>query len=72
MAAHEPSSLFTDSEGGDSGDDDDISLTSTIEEQGGDFDVEELLDEREHPEMPGVLQYLIKWEGYPMDQCTVS
>ena len=63
-------SLFVTTDDQNSGDDDDISLTSTVEE-GGDYDVEELLAERGDPDDPSQLQYLIKWEGYPLDQCTV-
>ena len=69
MASH-TKSLFVNTDDRDSRDDDDISLTSTVEE-GGDYDVEELLAERENPDHPGQLQFLIKWEGYPLDQCTV-
>lgn len=63
-------SLFVEADERMRGDDDDISLTSTVEE-GGDYDVEELLFEREDPDAPGEPQFLIKWEGYPLDQCTV-
>ena len=63
-------SIFVATDDQNSGDDDDISLTSTVEE-GGDYDVEELLFEREDPDAPGEPQFLIKWEGYPLDQCTV-
>lgn len=61
-----------DRDGSDGGDDDDISITSTIDEPEGDFDVEELLHERVNPHNPDEIQYLIKWENYPYDQCTVS
>ncbi|KAK7747022.1 hypothetical protein SLS62_009279 [Diatrype stigma] len=59
-----------DRDGSDGGDEDDVSITSTIDEPEGDFDVEELLHERVNPNNPDEIQYLIKWEGYPYDQCT--
>ena len=68
--AFRPNGLFVETDDRSSGDDDDISLTSTVEE-GGDYDVEELLFEREDPQEPGKPQFLIKWAGYPLDQCTV-
>ncbi|KAI0181836.1 hypothetical protein GGR52DRAFT_568050 [Hypoxylon sp. FL1284] len=34
------------------------------------WSVEDLYAERPHPEEPGRMQYLIKWEGYPMNECT--
>ncbi|KAI2467663.1 hypothetical protein F4781DRAFT_401244 [Annulohypoxylon bovei var. microspora] len=54
-------------------DDDDISLTSTdrgSEDDDKEWVVEELCAERPHPDMPGEMQYLIMWEGFPLDQCT--
>lgn len=68
----ELNSLFMEKEGSDGGDDDDVSITSTVDDPEGDFDVEELLHERANPNNPDEIQYLIKWEGYPYDQCTVS
>lgn len=71
----EPDSLFLRNIRDDSSDgeeDDNISITSTVAEPGGDFDVQELLCERVNPENPDEIQFLIRWEGYPLDQCTVS
>ncbi|KAI1499433.1 hypothetical protein F5X99DRAFT_389932 [Biscogniauxia marginata] len=57
-------------------DDDDISLTSTDHEGDGagdadkDWVVDDLLAERPHPDKPGQTQYLIKWEGFPLEDCT--
>ncbi|KAI1381381.1 hypothetical protein F4677DRAFT_402843 [Hypoxylon crocopeplum] len=52
---------------------DDISLIST-EDEDDDSDKEWVVDdiyaERDHPDVPGEKQYLIKWDGFPMDQCT--
>ncbi|RYO74201.1 hypothetical protein DL764_010955 [Monosporascus ibericus] len=68
--ASESSSLFITGDGGDTADDDDISITSTDYGPEDDFEVEELLAERENPNVPGGFEYLIKWAGYPIDQCT--
>ncbi|RYP68002.1 hypothetical protein DL771_006925 [Monosporascus sp. 5C6A] len=68
--ASESSSLFITGDGGDTADDDDISITSTDYGPEDDFEVEELLAERENPEVPGGFEFLIKWAGYPIDQCT--
>ncbi|RYP57858.1 hypothetical protein DL769_009235 [Monosporascus sp. CRB-8-3] len=68
--ASESSSLFITGDGGDTADDDDISITSTDYGPEDDFEVEELLFERENPDVPGGLEFLIKWAGYPIDQCT--
>ncbi|KAI5923815.1 hypothetical protein F4810DRAFT_667598 [Camillea tinctor] len=57
-------------------DDDDISITSTDHEGDGvddadkDWVVDDLLAERPHPYEPGRVQYLIKWEDYPLEDCT--
>ncbi|KAI1095158.1 hypothetical protein F5B19DRAFT_442103 [Rostrohypoxylon terebratum] len=54
---------------------DDISLNST-DHEGGDEDndkewvVEDVYAERPHPDVPGEMQYLIKWEGFPLDEST--
>ncbi|RYP60873.1 hypothetical protein DL770_009907 [Monosporascus sp. CRB-9-2] len=68
--ASESSSLFITGDGGDTADDDDISITSTDYGPEDDFEVEELLAERENPDVPGGYEFLIKWAGYPIDQCT--
>ncbi|KAI1656503.1 hypothetical protein F4813DRAFT_126967 [Daldinia decipiens] len=54
---------------------DNISLASTdygvnSEDQDKEWTVADLYADRAHPERPGERQYLIKWEGFPMDQCT--
>ncbi|KAH8677504.1 hypothetical protein BX600DRAFT_129888 [Xylariales sp. PMI_506] len=57
----------------ESEDDDDISLTSTVvseHDESEEFEVDAILAERPNPGSPGDMQYLIKWEGYDMDQCT--
>ncbi|XDG02861.1 hypothetical protein ABKA04_002476 [Annulohypoxylon sp. FPYF3050] len=54
---------------------DNISLNST-DHEGGDEDddkewvVEDVYAERPHPDEPGEMQYLIKWEGFPLDEST--
>ncbi|KAI1449397.1 hypothetical protein F5Y02DRAFT_371450 [Annulohypoxylon stygium] len=54
---------------------DNISLNST-DHEGGDEDddkewvVEDVYAERPHPDLPGEMQYLIKWEGFPLDEST--
>ncbi|KAK8087207.1 hypothetical protein PG994_002181 [Apiospora phragmitis] len=68
-----PSSLF-DKEN-DQRDDDDISLTSTVAENdddGGLWTVDCVLYERkmEGSGHDGEMEYLIKWEGFPLDACT--
>ncbi|KAI5854082.1 hypothetical protein GGS23DRAFT_502072 [Durotheca rogersii] len=60
---------------GDVGEIDDISLTSTGDEASGEdqdkeWFVDDLYAERPHPNRPGEMQYLIRWDGFPMDQCT--
>ncbi|KAI0131154.1 hypothetical protein F4814DRAFT_157948 [Daldinia grandis] len=59
----------------DSDDIDNISLASTDygangEDQDKEWTVADLYADRAHPERPGERQYLIRWEGFPMDQCT--
>ncbi|KAI1766893.1 hypothetical protein GGR53DRAFT_183319 [Hypoxylon sp. FL1150] len=34
------------------------------------WNVEDVYAERPHPDRPGEFQYLIKWEGFPVDECT--
>lgn len=55
----------------DESDEDDVSsATSSDEDEGDEFEVEMVLSERPNPDDPTQSQYLIKWENYPMDQCT--
>ncbi|KAI0843733.1 hypothetical protein F5Y06DRAFT_255692 [Hypoxylon sp. FL0890] len=53
---------------------DSISITSTNHDEDADQEkewvVDDILAERDHPDRPGEKQYLIKWENFPMDQCT--
>ncbi|KAI0121424.1 hypothetical protein F4776DRAFT_655578 [Hypoxylon sp. NC0597] len=53
---------------------DDISITSTNHDDDADHEkewvVDDVLAERDHPDGTGEKQYLIKWENFPMDQCT--
>ncbi|KAI1825156.1 hypothetical protein F4861DRAFT_207071 [Xylaria intraflava] len=54
-------------------DEDDVSITST---DAGDndcdkeWDVDDILAERRHPDDPDTMQYLIKWEGFELKDCT--
>jgi chromo domain-containing protein 1 len=55
--------------------DDNISLTSTVEsvhDEEKEFVVDAILAERpnKNPHQEGDMEYLIKWENYPLDQCT--
>jgi len=47
-----------------------LSASSTGEDEDDEFEVEMVLAERPDPDDPTASQYLIKWENYPMDQCT--
>lgn len=52
-------------------DGDSISLTSTVDSEHSEdtgFNVEQILAEAENDQ--GIMMYLVKWEGYPMDRCT--
>ncbi|KAI0483982.1 hypothetical protein GGR56DRAFT_2881 [Xylariaceae sp. FL0804] len=56
-------------------DEDDISITSTIFDvdpinEENEYAVENVLAERRHPEKPDVVQYLIKWDRYPLEEST--
>ncbi|KAI1213592.1 uncharacterized protein F4807DRAFT_193235 [Annulohypoxylon truncatum] len=74
--AFPPSRRSTSSEIHGIDDDDDISLNSTDHEgyayqtDDKEWVVEDLYAERPHPDIPGEMQYLIKWEGFPLDECT--
>ncbi|KAI1404109.1 hypothetical protein F4819DRAFT_448693 [Hypoxylon fuscum] len=75
MASPTPG-LYVPAQRNEADDDDNISLTSTVYEDDDpenvdkDWVVEDLFAERPHPDRPGQMQYLIKWENWPMDQCT--
>ncbi|OTA65136.1 hypothetical protein K449DRAFT_420861 [Hypoxylon sp. EC38] len=62
------------SEPGGTDDMDDISITSTNHDDDADQEkewvVDDILAERDHPDMPEEKQYLIKWDNFPLDQCT--
>ncbi|KAH9898636.1 hypothetical protein F4778DRAFT_782757 [Xylariomycetidae sp. FL2044] len=55
-------------------DEDDVSITSTNDGASNDEEkewvVDDILAERQNPLSPTEMQYLIKWEGFPLDQCT--
>ncbi|KAI0850055.1 hypothetical protein F5Y00DRAFT_233492 [Daldinia vernicosa] len=73
--AFPPTRLSVPAGPSDTDDIDNISLASTdygvnSEDQDKEWTVADLYAERPHPERPGERQYLIKWEGFPMDQCT--
>ncbi|KAI0485869.1 hypothetical protein F4859DRAFT_472770 [Xylaria cf. heliscus] len=54
-------------------DEDDLSITSTINEDNDsekEWEVDDILAERPHPLIPDALQYLIKWEGFKLEDCT--
>ncbi|KAI1108169.1 hypothetical protein F5Y14DRAFT_437165 [Nemania sp. NC0429] len=54
-------------------DEDDLSITSTNAEDNDsekEWDVNDVLAERPHPNNPGVRQYLIMWEGFKLEDCT--
>ncbi|KAI8624590.1 hypothetical protein F5Y19DRAFT_309244 [Xylariaceae sp. FL1651] len=54
-------------------DDDDLSITSTSPEDDDsekEWCVDDVLAERPHPHVPGTMQYLIKWEGFELKDCT--
>ncbi|KAI0884832.1 uncharacterized protein GGS22DRAFT_200502 [Annulohypoxylon maeteangense] len=73
--ASPPSHPSTSSETHGIDDMDDISLNST-DHEGDSYEddkewvVEDVYAERPHLDKPGELQYLIKWEGFPLDECT--
>ncbi|KAI1076510.1 hypothetical protein F5B20DRAFT_555393 [Whalleya microplaca] len=75
MASPSPG-LYVPSEVAAHDDMDDISITSTDQEDvdendaNKDWFVDDVYAERPDPENPGETQYLIKWEGFPLDQCT--
>ncbi|KAI1803831.1 hypothetical protein F4811DRAFT_553483 [Daldinia bambusicola] len=73
--ASPPNRPRASAEQSDTDDMDDISVTSTDygvndEDQDKEWTVEAVYAERDHPERPGEKQYLIRWEGFPMEECT--
>ncbi|KAI0518547.1 hypothetical protein F5B22DRAFT_69874 [Xylaria bambusicola] len=57
----------------DDDDDDNLSITSTVIEDNDsekEWDVEDILAERQNPDVPDTSQYLVKWENFPMEDCT--
>ncbi|KAI1780623.1 hypothetical protein F4818DRAFT_396282 [Hypoxylon cercidicola] len=75
MASPSPG-LFVPAEGHEVNDMDNNSSSSTTYDVDGpvvedkEWNVEDLYAERPHPDRPGEMQYLIKWEGFPMAECT--
>lgn len=54
-------------------DDDDVSITSTHQDENDsekEWEVEDVLAERPHPEIPGARQYLIRWDGFELEYST--
>ncbi|KAI1433064.1 hypothetical protein GGR50DRAFT_670724 [Xylaria sp. CBS 124048] len=54
-------------------DEDDVSITSTNAGDNDDdkeWDVDDILAERRNPDYPDAMQYLIKWEGFELKDCT--
>ncbi|KAI2617420.1 hypothetical protein GGR54DRAFT_206520 [Hypoxylon sp. NC1633] len=72
--ASPPSRLVLPTKPIEAGDADDISITSTDpgdnEDEEKEWIVDDLYAERPHPDISGEKQYLIKWDGFPLDQCT--
>ncbi|KAI1269679.1 hypothetical protein F5Y18DRAFT_106879 [Xylariaceae sp. FL1019] len=57
----------------DDDDEDNLSIASTVVDSGDpdqNWFVDDVLAERPHPEIPGAVQYLIKWEDYPLEDAT--
>ncbi|KAI1753068.1 hypothetical protein F4782DRAFT_498241 [Xylaria castorea] len=57
----------------DDSDEDGLSITSTNPEDNDsekEWEVDDILAERPHPVIPDALQYLIKWEGFKLEDCT--
>ncbi|KAI1348561.1 hypothetical protein F5Y01DRAFT_291740 [Xylaria sp. FL0043] len=57
----------------DGEDDDDLSITSTNvgeNDSEKEWEVDDILAERQHPDDPDASQYLIKWEGFKLEDCT--
>ncbi|KAF2965051.1 hypothetical protein GQX73_g8510 [Xylaria multiplex] len=57
----------------DDEDDDNLSITSTNPDDNDsdkEWEVDDILAERPHPSIPNVSQYLIKWDGFQLEDCT--
>ncbi|KAI0965985.1 hypothetical protein F4678DRAFT_450977 [Xylaria arbuscula] len=57
----------------DCDDEDNLSVTSTNADDNDsdkEWEVDDVLAERPHPDIPGASQYLIKWEGFKLEDCT--
>ncbi|KAI1428392.1 hypothetical protein F5Y12DRAFT_782574 [Xylaria sp. FL1777] len=57
----------------DDEDEDNLSITSTNPEDNDsekEWEVDDVLAERLHPDIPGASQYLIKWDGFQLEDCT--
>ncbi|KAH8156390.1 hypothetical protein CIB48_g11857 [Xylaria polymorpha] len=57
----------------DDSDEDDLSITSTNPEDNDsekEWEVDDILAERPHPDIPDAMQYLIKWDGFKLEDCT--
>ncbi|KAI1366360.1 hypothetical protein F5Y08DRAFT_136618 [Xylaria arbuscula] len=57
----------------DDDDEDNLSIVSTAvgdNDEEKEWEVDDILAERPHPDEPGASQYLIKWDGYPLEDCT--
>ncbi|KAK5634985.1 hypothetical protein RRF57_010697 [Xylaria bambusicola] len=64
--------LFSPSPQDDDDDEDNLSTTSTIIDNDSEkeWDVDDILAERQHPDDPDISQYLVKWENFPLEDCT--
>ncbi|KAI0914624.1 hypothetical protein F4823DRAFT_557970 [Ustulina deusta] len=57
----------------DGQDEDNLSITSTNAEDNDserEWEVDDVLAERPHPDIPGASQYLIKWDGFQLEDST--
>ncbi|KAI0456092.1 hypothetical protein F5B21DRAFT_469696 [Xylaria acuta] len=71
--AASPSRADDTSQQQDDSDEDDLSITSTNPDDNDsekEWEVDDILAERRHPDIPDALQYLIKWEGFKLEDCT--
>ncbi|KAI0202554.1 hypothetical protein F4808DRAFT_420556 [Astrocystis sublimbata] len=57
----------------DDDDDDDLSITSSYagdNDSEKEWEVDDILAERQHPSHRGAMQYLIRWQGFELQDCT--
>lgn len=57
----------------DDDDEDNLSITSTVvgdNDEEKEWEVDDILAERPDPDNSNASQYLIKWEGFPLEDCT--